>query len=590
MKFKRLLSGALAAVTALALIPVTAVSAATAGRVNTYNVYVNVGKSVKIPYSGSVSFKSGKTSVASVSKGTVKGKKSDNVRITASFYQSSSSTTKSSTTLQAFVITSKTPVTKVATSSSSKNMLVGDKVQVTFDLTPAKHTDMINVFNSNPDVIELYSAGSSGYFNVTAVKTGSATVSVVASSGVKKDVKITVKKNGTDYTTQFGVQVPKKAQKAGKLSISDISLFKYRRDGEPTLNAAVKNNHTATVDYNTKVPIKYYDGDKKEIKVDEYSQSLSLYQAIAKGAKEEYGLGTTLPAGTKSFKFGTADIKPATQTPQQSAPTKTLKGTVSKGGIKFPKTTATVESSDEYDQAKIRFEKIEYKKGDYEGYVYIKNTSDKALSVPNFEMRGYDGSGKRIDGDAGHFYGYSTLLLPGQTLKSIMYVYGYRDNLKRIDFVVNTDFSADWREYTSVKGTVSVGGIKVPKKDSKITVESYGSTYKLSVSATPVYKKNKRDASTSWYYENYISFKLKVDSIAADTNYHYVDIPIQWFDGSYVVPDYPEDVYVYNENVVKNKVTTYDDVITNSRFLKADKVVFGNYGYDRVDFLSVKSG
>ncbi|MDR0222956.1 MAG: hypothetical protein LBI38_05435 [Oscillospiraceae bacterium] len=577
---KRLLGAVLAGAMAMSLIPAQAVSAAAVGNVDAWRVYVNVGKQVAVPFTGSVSFSSGKKSVATVSKGVVKGKKSDNVYIKASYFYSATSTSKSERNIQAFVIDSKVPATKVTTAKTSYSITVGDKVQFKYALTPEKNTDMVNVFNGDPDIISI-SDYTAGYVNVEALKTGTANVTVAASSGVKQNVKITVKANKTDYTTQFGVQVPKKEQTAGKVKISKISLNKYESDEYIYGNAEIKNNHTEAIDYNTKVSVKFSDEKGKAVKPPENRDYWNYLTPSYKIEKSKTGSAYFyVPAGAKTFKFDKADLKPASDYSDTNS-AKTLKGTAAQGGIKFPKTSQTVTSKNEDGKAKIQISKVEYKKGDYYATVYVKNTSDRALETPRIGAKYYDGKDKLLYEYNYAYYGNNTLLLPGQTLKAQMYIYlTYSGSeTKRVDFTVGDEFRFDYQDYSSVKGTYEIGGVKVPKNGSKITLASGN---EVNVSAKPTYKKNVRNAGTGWYYENNFNFKFKLAD-ASGSDYNYVDIKIQYFDGQYVISEYPTAAYL-DDLQKKGDTETYGEIY-HSRFLKADKVTFE---YDRIDFLSSK--
>ena len=169
---------------------------ATGVTLNTTSTNVEVGNTVKLVATVSpsnttnktITWTSSDTSIATVSKGVVKGIKTGTVTITAK-------TTNGKTATCSVVVKAKTVnVTKVTINNTSANLLVGGTVNLTATVSPSNATNKtITWTSSNTSVAVVNSSGK-----VTAKGKGSTIITATSSNGKTATSKIIVQKNG-DY-------------------------------------------------------------------------------------------------------------------------------------------------------------------------------------------------------------------------------------------------------------------------------------------------------------------------------------------------------------------------------------------------------
>ncbi len=172
-----------------AICTVTVNVPATKVKLNTKKIYIVKGKSIKVKAtmtpsdsSDTITWNSSKKSVATVSNGKIKAKKTGTTTITAT------TSGGKKVTCKVYVVKKATKATSIKLNKKKVSMKVGKSIDLVPKVKPIKSTDTIKWKSSNKKIAMVDAFGT-----VVAKKKGKVTITATTSSGKKVTCKVTVK-------------------------------------------------------------------------------------------------------------------------------------------------------------------------------------------------------------------------------------------------------------------------------------------------------------------------------------------------------------------------------------------------------------
>ncbi|WP_310603376.1 Ig-like domain-containing protein [Anaerosporobacter sp.] len=195
----------------------------------TYTLTANVTPANSVD--AAVTWKSSNTSIATVSKGVVKAIKTGSVTITATTANGKKATCKVTVTV---------PASKVFI-TQKMNLKKGSSITLTATILPIDTTDGVTWSSSNSKIATVDKKGK-----ITAVKTGTATITVKTASGKKATCKVTVVK-ATQKATSIKLNKKTLSLKVGAYQQLVATLSANATD---KITWSSSNKKVATVDKN----------------------------------------------------------------------------------------------------------------------------------------------------------------------------------------------------------------------------------------------------------------------------------------------------------------------------------------------------